>query len=62
MTPNMQTDVAGDGTRDEALAQRELKRQWRKTAIARRKRTNPEERLEAGRKLAEQARQANLIR
>lgn len=61
MTPNMQTDVAGDGTRDEALAQRELKRQWRKTAIARRKRTNPEERLEAGRKLAEQARQANLI-
>lgn len=61
MTPNMQTDAAGDGTRDEALAQRELKRQWRKTAIARRRRTNPEERLEAGRKLVEQARQANLI-
>ena len=61
MTQNMQTDVAGDSTRDETATQRELKRQWRKNAIARRKRTSPEERMKAGQKLAEQARQANLI-
>lgn len=46
---------------DEAANQRELKKQWRAHAIARRKQTSKEERLEAGRKLAEQARKANLI-
>lgn len=61
MTLNMQTNVAVDSTRDETATQRDLKRQWRKNAIARRKRTSPEERMKAGRKLAEQARQANLI-
>lgn len=42
--------------------QRELKRQWRKAAIARRKTTSAEERLSAGRRLAEQAGRADLIR
>ncbi len=47
---------------DDAERQRELKNQWRKAAIARRKATSIEERLSAGRELAEQARRAELIR
>lgn len=48
--------------RDDAELQRELKRQWRKAAIARRKATSDEERLSAGLRLTEQARNAGLIR
>ena len=61
MTTNMQADVMENSVCDEAANQRELKKQWRAHAIARRKQTSKEERLEAGRKLAEQARKANLI-
>lgn len=61
MTTNMQVDVMENSVCDEAANQRELKKQWRAHAIARRKQTSKEERLEAGRKLAEQARKANLI-
>ena len=61
MTTNMQADVMENSVCDEAANQRELKKQWRAHAIARRKQPSKEERLEAGRKLAEQARKANLI-
>lgn len=48
--------------RNDAERQRELKKQWRKAAIVRRKTTSAEERLSAGLGLAEQARLAGLIR
>lgn len=47
MTTNMQADVMENSVCDEAANQRELKKQWRAHAIARRKQTSKEERLEA---------------
>lgn len=47
---------------EKAASQRELKRQWRKTAIAKRKETSPEQRRKAGRLLAMHARKTSLIR
>lgn len=50
-----------NGTRN-VISQRELKRQWRRSAIARRKRTSVEQRQDAGRLLAMRAREASLVR
>ena len=47
---------------EKAASQRELKRQWRRTAIAKRKETSPEQRRKAGRLLAMHARKTSLIR
>ena len=47
---------------EDAESQRALKQQWRRTALARRKRTSIEQRREAGRLLAMRAREAALVR